>query len=276
MTFSASWRLCVSLLCLGCATAWADEPRIVTNSLGMQFIRIPAGEFLMGSAINDDQADADERPPHRVCITQDFYLGQFEVTQQQYEAVMHENPSWFSATGGGRDLVAGRDVRRYPVENVSWDEATEFCCRLNQLADRKPGEWYRLPTEAEWEYACRAGTTTRYACGDRLKADRANILSDVEPRTRPVGSYEPNTWGLYDLHGNVWEWCHDRYTADAYSSTEAVAPQGPSEGTGRVVRGGDYRFDARQARSTNRDFTRQSRRDLGNGFRVVRTVAAAK
>jgi formylglycine-generating enzyme required for sulfatase activity len=263
----------VSLLFLGCQVSASDEPQIVTNSIGMKFVRIPAGEFLMGSPDGDDHADADERPQRRVRISRDFYLGQFEVAQLEYVWVMDENPSWFSPDGGGRDFVRGLSVHRFPVENVSWDEATLFCNRLSD-AKNESGRRYRLPTEAEWEYACRAGTTTRYAYGDELDAQRANILSSAKPQTRQVGWYKPNAWGLHDMHGNVWEWCSDRYAAEAYavSTTITIDPQGPMEGTGRVVRGGDYRFDASHARSVNRDFTRQSRRDLGNGFRVVMQV----
>lgn len=279
--FFASLRLCVSLLFLGCQVAASDEPQIVKNSIGMQFVRVPAGRFLLGSPDGDESADDDERPHKWVRLTQDFYLGMYEVTQEEFQRVMGENPSWFSPTGGGRDLVRGLDTRRFPVENVSWDEAESFCRKLRDLS-RQPRAFYWLPTEAQWEYACRAGSTTRYAWGDEPDAKRANIRTSSEPRTQPVGSYPPNAWGLYDMHGNVWEWCADRYAAETYRylgrhhlskyGNDAVDPLGITEGTGRVVRGGDYRFNASQARSANRDFTRQTRRDLGNGFRVVMQV----
>jgi formylglycine-generating enzyme required for sulfatase activity len=262
----------------------AEPPRparaVRHNSLAMQFVRIPAGELRMGSPADDPAADADERPQHRVRVTLAFYLGRYEVTQSEYRAVRGENPSWFSTEGGGRDEVRGVDTSNHPVEYVTWDEAAEFCRRLSELpTERAAGRWYRLPTEAEWEYAARAGTTTSFHTGDALPAGAANVRSGAvgEVRTtRPVGSYAPNAWGFYDMHGNAWEWCADRYDSDGYAARAhptaeriAVDPQGPLAGTGRVVRGGDYRFDAREARSANRDFTRQSRRDWGNGFRVV-------
>jgi len=253
----------------------------------MQFVRIPAGEFRRGSPAGDPAADADERPPRSVRLTRPFHLGRYEVTQSQYRAVMGENPSWFSPAGGGSDDVPGVDTSHHPVEYVTWDEAVEFCRRLSELeTERAAGRSYRLPTEAEWEYAARAGTTTRFHTGDDLPSDAANVRTetDAAPRTtRPVGSYAPNAWGLYDMHGNVWEWCADRYDSDgdaalAPSAADSIAvdPAGPPAGTGRVVRGGDYRSDARAARSANRDFTRQSRRDWGNGFRVVLVVAGAE
>jgi formylglycine-generating enzyme required for sulfatase activity len=249
------------------------------NSLAMEFLRIPAGEFRMGSPADDPAADADEQPQHAVRITRAFYLGRYEVTQGEYAVVTGDNPSWFAPQGGGRDEVRGIDTSKHPVEYLTWDEAVEFCRRLSALpAERAARRSYRLPTEAEWEFAARAGTTTRFHAGDELPADAANVRlqADAAPRTtRPVGSYRSNAWGLHDMHGNVWEWCADRYDPDAYpvfarpADRIAVDPQGPASGTGRVVRGGDYRFGAREARSANRDFTRQTRRDWGNGFRPV-------
>ncbi|MBV8230594.1 MAG: SUMF1/EgtB/PvdO family nonheme iron enzyme, partial [Planctomycetaceae bacterium] len=149
----------------------------ITNSLGMKLTLIPAGEFLMGSTDSDKEANDDEKPPHRVRITRPFYLGMYEVTQQEYETVMGGNPSWFSAQGGGMDRVAGQDTRRHPVESVSWNDAITFCNKLSEREGLRPyyrfgagaqsgGDRYRMPTEAEWEYACRAGSTTRYSFGD--------------------------------------------------------------------------------------------------------------
>lgn len=278
----APLRLCASILScvLLSSHLWAVEPPHARfNSLGMRFVRVPAGSFLMGSADDDPQADPDERPQHRVTISRDFYLGATEITQSEYAAVMGRNPSWFSADGGGRDDVRGIDVGNHPVDMVTWDEAVEFCRRLSDLkTERDHGRSYRLPTEAEWEYAARAGTTTLFAFGDRLTVDQANVRDAGKStgRTRAVASYRSNAFGLYDLHGNVWEWTADRYDAAAYLASTAVDPSGPGEGTGRVVRGGDYRFDARQARSANRDFTRASRRDQGNGFRIVLEVGGQR
>jgi formylglycine-generating enzyme required for sulfatase activity len=270
------------LVAVGRAAEPAAEspPKPIVNSLGMEFVPIAAGEFLMGSPAEAEEAALDERPARAVRISRPFHLGRYEVTQAEFRAVMDRNPSWFSPAGGGRDEVLGVDTDRHPVEFVSWDEAVEFGRRLSELpAELSAGRAYRLPTEAEWEYAARAGSTTPFAFGERLKpADAAvRFHSDAGPSTtRPVGSYRPNAWGLYDMHGNVWEWCAELYDADHYASRSVatggaidVDPEGPPTGTGRVVRGGDYRFGPSEARSANRDFTRQSRRDWGNGFRVV-------
>jgi len=268
------------MLSFAASAAMAAEPQpatttaaSTTNSLGMLFVRIKAGEFLMGSPADDAEADDDERPQHRVRITKPFQLAQFETTQREFCAVMGSNPSWFSATGGGRAEVAGTDTDQLPVDMTTWDEAAEFCRKLGELpAERAALRTYRLPTEAEWEYACRAGSTTHYSTGDSLLPSQACVrdpMANGPLRPRVVGSYPGNPFGLHDMHGNVWEWCADRYDSDAYRRAPPVDPRGPSDGTGRVVRGGDYRFVATMARSANRDYTRATRRDQGNGFRVV-------
>lgn len=249
------------------------QPATVTNSLGMRFVVVPAGEFLMGSRADDAGADDDERPQHRVRISQSFRLALFETTQREFRAVMGSNPSWFCASGGGRTDVAGLDTDQFPVDMTTWDEAAEFCRQLGELpAERAAKRTYRLPTEAEWEYACRAGSATRYSTGDSLLPSQACVrdpMANGPLRPRVVGSYPANRFGLHDMHGNVWEWCADRYDSDAYRRAPPIDPRGPTEGTGRVVRGGDYRFAATMARSANRDYTRSTRRDQGNGFRVV-------
>jgi formylglycine-generating enzyme required for sulfatase activity len=261
--------LAALLLAVGMA---AGSETSVTNSIGMQLVLVPAGELTIGSRADDPDADPDERPARRLRMSSPFYLGRHEVTQDEYSRVTGDNPSWFQPDGPGAAQVGDQETGRLPVDMVSWDEAVAFCRRLSQLpAERSAGRTYRLPTEAEWEYACRAGTSTRFACGDELTLAQANVRGEsaAVATTRPVGSYPPNAWGLCDMHGNVWEWCSDAYDAEAYRTAVAVDPQGPADGTGRVVRGGDWQFPARFARSANRDFTRASRRDLGNGFRVV-------
>ncbi len=257
------------------AGAIAREPKVV-NSLGMHFVPLEAGEFLRGSPDDDPQADDDERPQRRVRITRPFAFGRYEVSQREYLAVMGENPSWFSATGGGRSsqpsLGDGAAYDDLPVEMVSWQEAVDFCRRLSELpAERAAGRKYRLPTEAEWEYAARAGGSARYGNADALSPSDAVLLFDPDtPReTSPVRSHAPNAWGLHHMQGNVWEWCSDWYDADYYRVAPTDDPSGPIEGTGRVVRGGDYRSPPQTARSANRDFTRATRRDWGNGIRVV-------
>ncbi|MBL8826570.1 MAG: formylglycine-generating enzyme family protein [Planctomycetaceae bacterium] len=253
------------------ASSNADATSHVVNSVGITLVRIEAGTFLMGAADGDSQADADERPQHRVTFAQPFWLGAHEVTQAQYEAVVGENPSWFAPHGGGAERIVGLDHARLPVDMVSWHDAQAFCRRLSALAEeRAAGRRYRLPTEAEWEYACRAGTTTAFSFGNASSKIHAWLTSDdVTPRsTQPVGTLQPNAWDLFDMHGNVWEWCADSYRFDAYGSAEEKRTAG-DEGTGHVVRGGDWRSTPQAARSSNRDFTRATRRDLGNGLRVV-------
>jgi len=267
----------VMLCACGFAAADGAEPRVVKNSLGMEFVAITDGDFLMGSDDGDPMGEADERPPHRVRITRPFLLGVCEVSQHEFAMVMGANPSWFAATGGGRHDVAGIDTSRFPVDMITWLEADEFCRRLSALpAEKAAGRRYRLPTEAEWEYAARAGATTKSAGGARLEPAEANVAFEISTRnsgsprrTRPVDAGTPDALGLRNMHGNVWEWCADRYDATYYERSPTDDPPGPAEGTGRVVRGGDYRSPPEFARSTNRDFTRESRRDQGNGLRVV-------
>jgi formylglycine-generating enzyme required for sulfatase activity/serine/threonine protein kinase len=246
-----------------------------TNELGMKFVWIPPGKFLMGSPKSEQDwvrktfgdlggALAAQETQHEVEITKGFYLGKYAVTQAEYEKVMGKNPSWFSSTGGGKDRVGALDTGRFPVEHLSWDDAREFCRKLSQ----REGKECRLPSEAEWEYACRAGTKTAFNVGDQLTERDANF--DMK-KGRPVavGSYAANAWGLHDMHGNVWQWCEDRYAADYYTKSPAQDPPGPSVGTNRVYRGGSWLTSARVCRSADR--SKNLPTDLGFylGFRVV-------
>ncbi len=252
-----------------------DATRV--NSIGMRLMLVPAGEFQMGSTDDEPGANDDERPRRRVRITRSFYLGVYEVTQAEYETVMGMNPCWFSATGPGRKTVVGQDTSRWPVDMASWNDAVDFCRALAQTpAEKEAGRTYRLPTEAEWEYACRAGTTTRFSLGDTLRPGEARAQLEGPPPAAKhlghplaVGSFRPNAFGLHDMHGNVWEWCADRYAHDYYRFAPTDDPPGPAAGTGRVVRGGDWHCEASDCRSTNRDFTCATRRNLGTGFRVA-------
>ncbi|MDT4965279.1 MAG: hypothetical protein QOJ64_16 [Acidobacteriota bacterium] len=231
------------------------------NGASMELVLVPAGTFMMGSP--DDQGYVTERPQHQVSVPA-FYVSRYEVTQKQYQALMGINTSEFQ----GEDL---------PVENVSWKFAEDFCDRLSQVTGRK----HRLPTEAEWEYACRAGTTTAYAFGNSLSASQANFDAGstggtAQPgvyrqRTTPVGSFKPNGFGLYDMHGNVWEWCLDIYH-DSYNGAP-VNGAAWTDGSGfRVVRGGSWISRADALRSTVRERGEEEFESASIGFRVVTVV----
>jgi formylglycine-generating enzyme required for sulfatase activity len=249
---------------------------VIVNSLKMKLALIPPGEFQMGSPADESSRQTDETP-HRVRITQPFFLGVYEVTQREWEELMGSQPSHFSRGGDGKAQVSGMDTSLFPVERVSWEEATEFCRKLSQ----REGKPYRLPTEAEWEYACRAGTTTAFHFGNVLNGENAN-MNGMDPngtttkgaylaRPAPVGSYGENAFGLYDMHGNVWEWCSDRYASDYYftSAASGPAPTGPSEGSYRVLRGGSWIIVAASCRSADRDGNVPSLRENNLGFRLA-------
>jgi formylglycine-generating enzyme required for sulfatase activity len=232
----------------------------ITNSIGMKLALIPPGEFMMGSPASEAERDDDETQ-HRVRITKPYYLGMYEVTQGEYERVMGTNPSAFSRSGGRSERVSGQDTSRFPVETVSWEDAVEFCRKLSALsAEQSAGRVYRLPTEAEWEFACRAGTTTPFHFGSQLNGREANCDGNYPygtttkgtylERPTPVGSYGANGFGLYDMHGNVWEWCSDWYAG--YASTAVDDPTGPTSGSYRVARGGSWINYARGCRSALR------------------------
>ncbi len=200
------------------------------NGVALEMICLPGGEFMMGS--NDHKS---EQPPHSVKLSP-FFIGKYQITQEQWKAVMGGNPSHFK----GDDL---------PVENVSWDDAVKFC----EAISKQTGKDYRLPTEAEWEYACRAGSTGRYCFGDDVKSlgDYAWYRENSDGKTHPVGRKKPNAWDLYDMHGNVLEWCQDWYDENYYKQSPRENPQGPSSGTYRVARGGSC-YDRSGCRSINR------------------------
>jgi uncharacterized protein (TIGR02996 family) len=252
----------------------------VVNSIGMRLALIPPGRFRMGSPADEAQRSKDEAA-HEVEITRPLYLGVFLVTQAQWQRVMGSNPSWFCATGGGKDEVAGLDTSDFPVEQVSWEDAQTFLERLTALPQEKEKGWqYRLPSEAEWEYACRGGaSSTAFCFGNSLSSFRANFIGDCPyggadkgpslGRTCPVGSYRPNAFGLCDMHGNVWEWCSDWYAGDYYGKSSPQDPPGPAEGPLRVIRGGCWRNDGRRCRSAFRLRNGPGRRNDGVGFRVA-------
>jgi formylglycine-generating enzyme required for sulfatase activity len=234
-------------------------PTAFTNSVGMSLKLLPAGSFTMG-----DAAGSSDEKPHRVTLTRPFYMGVHEVTNAQWKRVVGSVPSnWKDGD--------------QPVENVSWEEAVEFCRKLSDMPEeRTAGRVYRLPTEAEWEYACRAGTTTQYSFGDdetRL-GDYGWFDGNSGSKTHAVGQKMPNAWGLYDMHGNVWEWCSDWY--GAYSDGAVTNPQGLSSGSDRVRRGGSWLNSASICRSAyRRGPSPSNRRDI-LGFRLALSPSGAE
>lgn len=228
-----------------------QRPQFVKDNLGLEFVWIPSGSFMMGS----ENGDGNERPVHRVLINEGFYMGKCEVTQAQWLAVMKTNPSHF------------KDCGKCPVEQVSWDDAQEFIRRLNAEND---GHSYRLPSEAEWEYAARAGTTGEYA-GD-LNA-LAWYENNSDNRTHPVGGKQSNVFGLFDTHGNVWEWVQDAYH-DSYTGApgDGGAWSSTGEQTRRVLRGGAWNFYAYGLRSATRHAEASDLHSIAIGFRVAATA----
>jgi sulfatase modifying factor 1 len=307
------------------------EPEVITNSMGMKLVRIPAGEFMMGAEEDRDTTMAAfpyadpvllprEWPRHEVRITKSFYMGQHEVTLGQFMTFLREAHYQIDAerdgkpmTGYGKngEIIESTTFRPWtpgwniesdhPVGYVSWNDAVAFCDWLS----RKEGKKYRLPTEAEWEYASRAGTTTRFHIGNdpeeligfanAADADRAAEFPgktvDVFDKsgkktgkkipypylsghdgyawTAPVGHFRPNRFGLYDMHGNSWEWCSDWFAEDYYSKSPAEDPQGPASGTVRVSRGGAFDNTPFTLRCARRDGGTPESRDCHDGFRVV-------
>ena len=314
---------CAAVLFLVTAPVEAAEPETIINSIGMKLVLIPAGEFQMGA--EEDPTDTlnafpyaqrewleGETPRHRVRITKAFYMGAYETTLKEFlkfyhaanykiEAERDRKPSWgYDASGkfiespNFRPWQPGwEQTQDHPVNYVTWNDAVAFCKWLSQ----QDGKKYRLPTEAEWEYACRAGTTTRYWCGNDpeelvrvgnvadedwkkwKEAKRGGAVSNPDgylPRrdgyvfTAPVGKFRPNAFGLYDVHGNVGEWCQDWYADDYYAKSPVDDPQGPTAGSSRVLRGGGWDIAPVNDRSARRNAGRPTYRRHDIGFRVVR------
>jgi uncharacterized protein (TIGR02996 family) len=259
-------------------------PELV-NSISMRLALIPPGVFLMGSPAEEEGRSADEGPLHEVEITRPFYLGVFPVTQGQWRAVMGHNPSCFCARGhfrSGKDRVKGLNTDDFPVECVSWDDVTVFLAKLAALKKEvEARREYRLPTEAEWEYACRGGpcSSTPFHLGNSLSSTQASFdgrfpygeasKRPYRQRTCAVGSYRPNAFGLYDMHGAVFEWCADWYDKDYYKTSPRRDPQGPSEGRSRVRRGGGWNSNGWSCRAARRSGNAPFYRLSSMGFRVV-------
>ncbi len=282
----------------------------ITNSIGMKLVLIPAGEFTMGSPDTDTDAKAQEKPQHRVRITRPFYLGATEVTVGQFRRVVeragYRTEAETDGKGGlGWDVATGTfhngpqytwrnpgfaQTDEHPVVMVSWNDALAYCKLLSEMEGLKLYDGYRLPTEAEWEYACRAGTTSRYQFGDdpemlplvgnvpdgSIKAEYPDFKNptiaarDGFSNTAPVGQFRPNAFNLYDMHGNVWEWCQDGYDKNYYGQSPGADPAGPLGASARVLRGGAWVSNPLNARSAMRSGTTPGFRNYDLGFRVVR------
>jgi formylglycine-generating enzyme required for sulfatase activity len=257
------------------APAPAASPKNLTNSIKMQLVRIPAGKFKMGSPKEEAGHLADEGPRHEVEITRPFYLGVYEVTQAQYKKVMGTNPSAFCAGGTSQAQVRGLNTDDFPAENMSWSEAADFCKKLSALpAEKAAGRKYRLPTEAEWEYACRAGTTTAYSFGATLSTRQANVNSTL-PRPQKVGSYKANAWGLYDMHGNVWELTAEWYDANYYGKSPKKDPHCNTPSRWRMARGGAWCMPTRACRCAYRGWTSLTG-SYHIGFRVACNLGGSR
>ena len=249
---------------------WPETVLDLGNNVKMRLVLIPAGKFMMGSPATEAGRSRDEGPQHEVTISKPFYMGVFEVTQEQYEQIMGVNPSGFKGA-------------KNPVEDVSWDDAVEFCRKLSARTGKK----VMLPTEAQWEYACRAGTTTAFHTGDALKPGQANAAFPSNPgvwdrimawvgkssaqktiQTAPAGSFPPNGFGLYDMHGNVWEWCSD-WHAGSYANAKNQDPAGPDSGSYRVLRGGSCDNPQQSCRSATRCGGPPDTRGNSLGFRIA-------
>ena len=226
----------------------------------LELVLIPAGEFLMGSADSDPKAENDEKPRHRVRITKPFYLGKYKVMQDQWQTVMGNNPSSYRGP-------------KYPVQGVSWNDCQTFMKKLNKKFGPAGGN-FQLPTEAQWEYACRAGGGTQWCCGDDVsKLDQyAWYEGNCGAGIHPLGEKKPNAWGLYDIHGDVWEWCADTYDRGYYAVSPAADPAGPSWAGQRVLRGGSWYLGPDYARSARRSWLSPDVGSLLHGFRLARTT----
>jgi formylglycine-generating enzyme required for sulfatase activity len=273
---------------------------VITNSIGLKLVYIPAGSFTMGSPSSENQRDNDEGPQHRVRISKGFYMGQGEVTVGQFRRFLEEagyrtdaeKEGWSSAWDGSKwDNVNGTSWKNpgfsqsenHPVVCISWNDAKSFC----EWLSRKEGKIYMLPTEAQWEYACRAGTQTTYCWGnspddgsgwcnvadltakEKWSAWTVFNWRDGYVFTAPVGSFRQNAFGLYDMHGNGWEWCQDWYDGNYYSNSPEVDPKGPDTGSARVLRGGSWGYYPWHCRSAGRDRYAPDDRCNCSGFRVV-------
>ena len=262
MIFRKKYALCLPLMaafCIMCLLSLSSCDglgRLVTvESIYDNMVTITGGSFEMGCSDGDSECSDEETPQHTVTLSS-FKISAYEITQGQWMAVMGDNPSEIK--------TCGTDC---PVDAVSWDDVQDFIDALNS----KTGLSYRLPTEAEWEYAARAGTSTKYYCGnDESCLDTiAWYQGSADAQPHPVGLKAPNAWGLYDTSGNVWEFVSDWYDEDYYADSPAADPPGPSSGPGRIRRGGGWYYNAYSCRVSKRSYSYQENPGAGEGFRLV-------
>jgi uncharacterized protein (TIGR02996 family) len=251
----------------------------VVNSIGVRFVLIPPGAFLMG--LPKGEENEEQSPQHEVAISKPFYLGVHPVTQKQWGTIMGDNPAWFSATGGDLDKVQGLNTADFPVERVSWLDATRFLKKLAARSEEaSQTRQYRLPSESEWEYSCRGGLpcSTLFHFGNSLSSAQANF-NGTRPHGRarrgpalsrpcPVGSNPANAFGLFDMHGNAWEWCED-WGEEKPSTRQEPVTRKPSRHTSRVIRGGSWIGCGKYCRSAYRASNRPSRQINYVGFRAA-------
>jgi formylglycine-generating enzyme required for sulfatase activity len=260
--------------------AWAtylgvpvEEKVDLGKGVTLELVLIPPGKFYMGSPEEEKSRLPNEGPQHTANLSRAFYLGKYEVTQEQWEQVMGSNPSWFSLLGEGKELVSRVDTKRFPVERISFDDAQAFL-RKTSTKERT----YRLPTEAEWEYACRGGMFAKNSSPFQIGEDYLDSLSSnmasfdgsrpygdgergkKRERPVPVGTFAANPFGLFDMHGNVQEWCQDRFAADSYKDAPSRDPTGPTAGAEHVLRGGAWNSPGEECRAA-------ARRGLGRSWR---------
>lgn len=246
------------LFCIYCCAAFVSAQEKIKNSVGIEFVLIHAGSFMMGADRDREKANDNELPKHKVTISKPFYLGVYEVTQAQWVSLMGENPSYFKD-------------KNNPVESVSWNEVQEFIVKLN---GKEGVDKYRLPTEAEWEYAARAGGSKIYGYGDdpQKYKDYGWMKQNSGASPHNAGQKLPNAWGLYDVYGNVFEWVNDLYADNYNIQQDAVDPKGASYGSNRVFRGGSWFMFSKDARVALRSFFPADSARADVGFRLAMSV----
>lgn len=236
----------------------AQKPKLYVNSVGIEFVLIQSGSFMMGSP--DGEGRKNEHPLHKVMISKSFYMGKYEVTQTEWQEIMGYNPSHFKGSS-------------LPVESVTYEDILIFIKKLNA---KEKDEIYRLPTEAEWEYACRSGSKSEYFFGEINNVASLDNYAwsgdNSENTTHPVGQKKPNSWGLYDMYGNVWEWCYDWYGENYYMESPLTDPTGPEIGQGRVMRGSDFVNPAQRACRSAIRVSPRSLKGEDKGFRLVKLL----